>query len=115
MLFRQATGISNYSFHVLRGLLKQMSSYQFRGIVGAGWREITLTSRSTADQDERGEENSTSRSGNSFFRRIARFPIQLAVRFLDARPVRLLYRGTYRRGFAATVRSERLNFFYAFN
>ncbi|WP_225703470.1 glycosyltransferase family 4 protein [Bradyrhizobium cenepequi] len=116
MLYGPMTGISNYSFHIVRGLLKQTSSYQFRGFVGTGWRDITLASLVTAEQGEGGDENSTSfRSGNSFSRRIARLPTQLVVRFSDARPIRLLYRATYRRSFAATVRSERLDFFHAFN
>ncbi|OSI78145.1 glycosyl transferase [Bradyrhizobium canariense] len=109
------TGISNYTFHVVRALLEETAAYRLRGFVGIGWRDIDLAAiRNMAASDE-SEDYSGSHVHGSFSERIARIPIRLAYRFSHARLTRLFYTTTYRSSFAATVRAERLDFFHAFN
>lgn len=114
MLYGPMTGISNYTLHIIRGLLQQTASYRLRGFVGIGWRDIDLAAIRNVTVEDESVDDSSSRF-EPFSGRILRFPFQLAYRFSHTRLTRLLYSTIYRCSFAATVRAERLDFFHAFN
>ncbi|KIF66126.1 glycosyl transferase [Streptomyces sp. AcH 505] len=110
------TGIGNYTFHIVRASLECDPSFRYMGFGGLNWREIDLTSVRGA-ATVRGDDDDLRSAGSeaSAMGRIRHRGIQAAMRLSHIRPVRALYRTTYRRGFAASVRGLRLDLFHAFN
>lgn len=116
MLRGPMTGIANYTFHVMRALLEQGAAFQYRGFSGLGWGDVDLAGMQSPARADPGSGGSpTSRARGHVVDRLAGLAIKTALRFSHVRPVRAVYRATYRRGFAATVRSQHLDLFHAFN
>lgn len=116
MLRGPMTGIGNYTFYIIRTLLEQGAPFRCVGFSGLGWYEINLAStRHAAIGRDGNDRPPTAISNAGILSRIASQAVRGAMRFSHVRPVRALYRTTYRRGFAASVRAQHLDLFHAFN
>ena len=107
------TGVANYTFHVVQALLEQDTSLRLAGFNGLVWREISPASLQmiAAAHDKHSD---LLRSGGARGQ-LARLTAMAATRLTRVRPARLLYRTMYHRRFAASVHSQNLDLFHAFN
>jgi glycosyltransferase involved in cell wall biosynthesis len=117
MLRAPMTGIANYTFHIVRSLLEQEATFRCVGFGGLGWRDIDLASLQRAEQvhRKRRDPQPLAASSGALSGRVAHVTVQAATRLSRVRTVRALYRTMFRRKFAASVQSQQLDLFHAFN
>lgn len=116
MLRGPMTGIGNYTFHIVRALLERDTSFRYIGFGGLNWRDIDLASVRSVTA-ARGDDDGLPSAGAEpgVAAQIRYRAIRATMRLSHVRAVRALYRATYRRGFATSVRRQPLDLFHAFN
>lgn len=114
ILLGPMTGIANYTFHIVRSLLEQDGSFRYVGFERLAWRDISLASLHEVEvsHQERDASNAPDKRVSGLARQAA---TGVAKRLARAPSARSLYRTILRWRFAASVRSQRLDLFHAFN
>jgi glycosyltransferase involved in cell wall biosynthesis len=107
------TGVANYTLNILGALLQHGERVRFVGFERLFWREI-VSSMLPVDVANPGEP-AASGWGGRLADWAADAALRVELRLSRVQPARAVYRATYRRWFAATVRSRRLDLFHAFN